>query len=51
MKYILIIGLFLFALLCVSISGYLIINEKDGWGWFLFVGILSIGGISYNEKN
>lgn len=23
-------------MLCVAVSGFLVTNEMDGWGWFLF---------------
>jgi hypothetical protein len=28
------------AIVCFAASAYMAINGKDGWGWFLFVGIL-----------
>ncbi len=47
MKYILILFVGnLFALTCLCISAYLISNDKDGWGCFLFVGILTVSSYS-----
>ncbi len=28
------------ALVCVGFAGYLAIRGSDGWGWFLFCGLL-----------
>jgi hypothetical protein len=30
------------SILCFGISGYLALKEKEGWGWFLFAGVLSL---------
>lgn len=33
----------------LCLSGYLAVNEKEGWGWFLFAAILFAVGFSYND--
>jgi hypothetical protein len=33
------------------IAGYLAINGKDGWGWFLFASLLCAAGFTYSEKS
>lgn len=36
--------LFLFnlpAIICFCIAGYLCYRQQDGWGWFLFVGLMA----------
>lgn len=40
----------LVALSCVSIAGYLVINGKEGWGWFLFIGLLCAGTVTFRNK-
>lgn len=32
-------------------AAYLAIKGIQGWGWFLIVGLLIIGGISYASKS
>ena len=50
MKYILAnIGVNLVALACVGVAGYLAINDKQGWGWFLFAGMGCAGSVSFNR--
>ena len=50
MKYILAnIGVNLVALACVGVAGYLAINDKNGWGWFLFAGMGCAGSVSFNR--
>ncbi len=39
----------LVAILCVGIAGYLLLNDKTGWGWFLFVGIISMGTVKISS--
>ena len=34
----------------IGISGYMLYIGKDGWGWFLFVG-LWLGAISYDNDS
>lgn len=29
------------ALICVIVAGYMAINNISGWGWFLFVAVLT----------
>jgi hypothetical protein len=52
-KYILITLFAIAALLLFGIAGYLVYLNRpaDQWGWFLFSGLLVIGGIIYNEKD
>jgi len=35
-------------ILLFSIAGFLCYQGKEGWGWFLFAGLV-VGGFSYNE--
>jgi hypothetical protein len=38
-----IIGLFvanLVTLVCVGIAAWLVMHDKGGWGWFLFIGFI-----------
>lgn len=30
------------SLVCFITAGYLAMKEKEGWGWFLFVGLLAL---------
>ncbi len=32
------------SILCIITSAILCMKERDGWGWFLFVGLLLAGG-------
>lgn len=51
MKYILAnLGVNLVALACVGFAGYLAINNKEGWGWFLFVGILTAASATFGKQ-
>jgi hypothetical protein len=34
----------------IGISGYMLYIGKDGWGWFLFVG-LWLGAVSYGDDS
>lgn len=36
----------LLSIICVIVSGLMLWNDKTGWGWFLFVGLLcaTVGG-------
>lgn len=36
-------------LLCLGVAGWLAIDGKDGWGWFLFVGLLLTPSIERKE--
>jgi len=38
------------ALLAIGIAGYLAFCGKDGWGWFLFVGVLTIQSFEFGGK-
>lgn len=35
--------------ICLSLAGYLAVNNVGGWGWFLFVGLM-LGGFSFTTK-
>ena len=35
--------------ICISLAGYLAVNDIGGWGWFLFAG-LTLGGFSYTTR-
>lgn len=41
------LGVNLVALACVGAAAYLAINGKDGWGWFLFVGLVCAGSVTF----
>jgi len=45
---ILIIGRLLAASVCFSVSGILAYSSIDGWGWFLFIGLL-MGAITIED--
>lgn len=47
---ILLIGFILIVLTCLLISGFMLYNKIEGWGWFLFASILFGAGISYSEN-
>lgn len=47
----LVFGLWIFAtVIVIGFAGFMAYNNKEGWGWFLFVGVLMAGGCSYKEK-
>lgn len=51
MKFILaIISSNLVSLACVGVAGYLAVNDKNGWGWFLFIALVCSGTVSLNSK-
>lgn len=33
------------ACICSSVAGYLAMHDKEGWGWFLFVGLFLAGSV------
>jgi len=35
--------------ICIAAAGYMAVHGIDGWGWFLFVGLL-LGGYSYTTN-
>lgn len=37
------------SLACVVIAGYLALNGKTGWGWFLIVGLLCTGSVKMSD--
>lgn len=50
MKYLLsILGVNIVAITCIGFAGYLAANDKNGWGWFLFAGLLCVGSASFKE--
>lgn len=44
------LGINLVALVCVGIAGYMAINGKDGWGWFLFLGLCCAGSVTIKSS-
>tara|TARA_R110002096_G_scaffold66682_4_gene162249 strand:- start:3025 stop:3198 length:174 start_codon:yes stop_codon:yes gene_type:complete len=34
------------SLACVAASAWLCMNEKNGWGWFLFVAVMTCSCVS-----
>lgn len=51
MKYFLAnLGVNLVALGCLGTAAYLAIHSKEGWGWFLFVGLLCAGSVSLGKN-
>ena len=52
MKYMLAnLGVNLVALACVGVAGYLAVNDKNGWGWFLFIALLCAGSVTFKSDN
>ena len=51
MKHFIMIAWVLLILITLLVSGYLCYKGVDGWGWFLFAGILFAAGYSYTEKD
>ena len=43
------LGVNLVALGCIGVAGYLAVQSKEGWGWFLFVGLLCAGSVSFKS--
>lgn len=39
------------AAICTSAAFYLAVQGMNGWGWFLFVGLILGGGISVKTNN
>lgn len=39
------------ALGCIGVAAYLVSNSKDGWGWFLFVGLMCAGSVTMGKKH
>lgn len=35
---------------CVITAGALALHEKDGWGWFLFIGLCCTGSVNLKTK-
>lgn len=51
MKYLLAnLGVNLVALACLIIAGILAFKGRDGWGWFLFVGLVCASSIEFFPK-
>ena len=44
------LGVNLVALACVVAAGYLAAHDRDGWGWFLFIGFLCAGSVTFSSK-
>lgn len=36
--------------ICLTIAGVLVYLAKDGWGWFLFGGIIIFGSLKYKSE-
>jgi len=51
MKYLIVIIFTLIILACIGIAGYLVVQGKEGWGWFLFIAVIFGSGMSYSEKD
>ena len=34
------------SLACVGFAGYLMVNDKTGWGWFLLIALLCCGPVT-----
>jgi uncharacterized membrane protein HdeD (DUF308 family) len=45
MKNLIIVIIILFAGACIGVAGYMAYNDKSGWGWFLFAGLIIISGL------
>lgn len=35
---------------CLGVAGYLASIDANGWGWFLLVGFLALGGLMCSSK-
>lgn len=52
LKYILAnLGVNLVALCCVGVAAYLAVNDKEGWGWFLFVAVIAAGSVTFKTTS
>lgn len=51
MKYLIIIVWLLLVMVALLTSGYLCYKGINGWGWFLFAGIILAAGFTYSEKD
>ena len=40
----------LVSLSCVGCAGYLVLKDKDGWGWFLLVALICQGAYRIGNK-
>lgn len=50
MKYMLAnLGVNAVALMNVGCAAYLAVNDKAGWGWFLFVGLMCAGSVRFTQ--
>jgi len=38
------------AIISVSFAGYMAVNDKSGWGWFLVIGILACCTVKTNKE-
>lgn len=50
MKSILDVMWFIPMILCLVISGYLVIHDKDHWGWFILAAVLLCPSSSRDER-
>lgn len=51
MKYVFaMVAAFCLSLACVGIAGYLAINDRPHWGWFLFVALCAFGAALETRK-
>jgi hypothetical protein len=41
----------LVSLACVGAAIYLAAHSKEGWGWFLFVAVITEGCVTYRKTN
>ena len=39
------------AVAIIFFAGLMAYDNKEGWGWFLFVGVVMLAGFSYKEKD
>lgn len=44
------LGINLVSLACIGIAGYMAVLGRDGWGWFLFVGLLCAASMTFKGR-
>jgi len=51
MKYLLAnLGGNLVSMACIAGAIYLAVHDKEGWGWFLFVGLVCAGSVNFGKS-
>lgn len=45
-----VVGRCLATVACIAVAGALALNGKDGWGWFLFIGMILAPSMSGEDE-